>query len=266
RVIGPAIAALLMSRGMTTSQMLLINAVTFLFVIVALLRVHFPRQRRLTDARGLRNVLAGVQIARHRTIVGRCLLAMAAFSFVCIPWIGLFPSVVRLNFDIDPRGSTYKWLYAVWGVGALSGALLVGTLLSQVSKTRLVRPAFLLFACALAVFATLRNVAVAFPVVFVVGMAYFALATSLLTVIQQNLAGNERARVMSLWFMAFGGTASVSNLVFAPVVDSLGARPVLALSSIGAVALAIWANPRAPGLITLADQNQPAVAVEDPQA
>ena len=251
RVIGPSIAALLMSRGMTTSQMLVINAVTFLFVIVALLRVHIPRQQRLTDARGLRNVLAGVQIARRRTIVGRCLVAMCAFSFICLPWVGLFPSIARLNLGINPRTSTYKWLYAAWGVGALTGALLVGTALAHVSKTRLIRPALLLFAAAMSVFAALHSQSIAFPVVFVIGVAYFALATSLLTVIQQNLAGHERARVMSLWFMAFGGTASVSNLVFAPVVDGIGARPVLVIATVGAIGLAWWVDPRSPSLVTL---------------
>lgn len=254
RVIGPVIAAILMSRGMTTSQILLLNAVTFLFVIGAMYLVKFPVQKRATDARGLGNVLAGLAIARRRSIIGRLLLGMAVFSFICLPWIGLFPSIARLNFGIDPRSATYKWLYAVWGIGALSGALLVGTVLAQTAKERLIRPAFLFYAVAVGAFGLIHSPALAFPIAFLVGVAYFAQATSMLTVIQQNLLGHERARVMSLWFMAFGGTISISNLVFAPMVDHLGARPVMLIAAVGAALLAWWCDPLAPGVVNLADE------------
>ena len=254
RVIGPVIAAILMSRGMSTAQILVLNAVTFVFVIAALYLVRFPSQQRATAARGIRNVLAGMAIARRRSLIGRLLLGMAGFSFVCLPWIGLFPSIARLNFGIDPRTATYKWLYAVWGIGALTGALLVGTALAQVAKERLIRPSFIGFALAVAAFGLVRSPALAFPIAFLVGVAYFAQATSLLTVIQQNLLGRERARVMSLWFMAFGGTVSISNLVFAPVVDRFGARPVMLIAAAGALFLAWWCDPFRAGAVTLADE------------
>ena len=52
-------------------------------------------------------------------------------------------------------------------------------------------------------------------------------ATAHSTIFQQNLADTERAAVMSLWFMAFGGTVPIGNLVFGPVIDAIGARSVL---------------------------------------
>jgi len=46
RVLGPALAALLLSWGVTTSQIFLVNAATYLFVIYALARISLPPHHR----------------------------------------------------------------------------------------------------------------------------------------------------------------------------------------------------------------------------
>ena len=66
---------------------------------------------------------------------------------------------------------------------------------------------------------------------FVLGFAYFLTATSLITIFQENLADTERAIVMPLWFMAFGGSIPIGNLLFGPVIDAIGARWVLGLGA-----------------------------------
>ena len=40
---------------------------------------------------------------------------MTLFSMVSLPFIGLFPSVARLYYGLEPTGSTYKWLYVIVG-------------------------------------------------------------------------------------------------------------------------------------------------------
>jgi MFS family permease len=64
----------------------------------------------------------------------------------------------------------------------------------------------------------------------------------MLTVVQQNLRSTERARVMSLWFMAFGGTVPLGNMLFGPVVDQYGARWLLLFGAAWALFLAWWCN------------------------
>ena len=66
---------------------------------------------------------------------------------------------------------------------------------------------------------------------FVLGFAYFLTATSLITIFQENMADTERASVMPLWFMAFGGSVPIGNLLFGPVIDAIGARWVLGLGA-----------------------------------
>ena len=64
------------------------------------------------------------------------------------------------------------------------------------------------------------------------GFAYFLTATALITIFQENLADTERATVMPLWFMAFGGTIPIGNLIFGPVIDAIGARWVLGFGAV----------------------------------
>jgi MFS family permease len=244
RVLGPALAAVLATIGFSTSQLFLVNAATYLFLIGALLVVVIPDVRGVHPEKGWRRLLTGVNIAKGRRVLSRTLLAMFLFSLFSLVYIGLFPSVARLNLDVDVKGTTYKLLYSTWGLGATLGALAVGTFLSQVDRRQLIVRGFLGFALSLGVFALLPVPGPAFPVVFVLGFCYFLTATALVTTFQVNMRDTERAAVMPLWFMAFGGTVPLGNLLFGPVIDAIGARWVLLFGAAFAVFLAWWADLR----------------------
>ncbi len=235
RVLGPSLAALLAMFGVTTSQVFLINAGTYLFLIAALMAVTIPDVRGQHTEQGWRRLLTGINIARHRRVLSRSLATMCVFSLFSLVYIGLFPSVARLNFGINATGSAYKWLYTIWGLGACLGALSVATFLHTFDKRRLVVIGLVGFAASLTTFALLRAVGPAIPVSFILGFFYFMLCTALITIVQENMHDYERASVMPLWFMAFGGTVPIGNLLFGPLIDAIGARPVL----IGGAAVAL---------------------------
>ena len=60
RVVGPIIVAVLRSSGVSISQIFLINAVTYLFVVGALLRTRVPAPVKVVHAPGWRQLTAGV--------------------------------------------------------------------------------------------------------------------------------------------------------------------------------------------------------------
>ena len=242
RVIGPIIVAVLAPLGVTTSQFFLFNAATYLFVVLALLRLHLQRPPAVAHEKGWRQFTAGVRLARANPVASRLLLALTTFSFLSLPYVGLFAAVAELNFGIEGRTSTYKWLYATWGLGACLGALAIGTVFVGWDKRRLIRLGFAAFAVCLAAFAIAREPIGAFVSGFFLGVAYFGTTTSMMTVLQSRLADHERGRVMSLWFMAFGGTVPLGNLVFGPVIDAIGARWVLLAGAVWALWLASWCD------------------------
>lgn len=242
RVVGPAIAALLAIWGISTSQIFVINAATYLFLIVSLFMVQIPDIRSAPTETGWRRALSGVNIANSRRVLSRLLISMTAFSLFCLIYVGLFSSVARLNFGISAVGSTYRWLYAVWGLGALVGALATGTFLSHIHRPTIIRWGFVGFAIALAIFASISSVTWAFPVGFVLGLFYFMTANAMVTVFQQNLRDNERVTVMPLWFMSFGGTVTIGGLMAGPIIDAIGARWVLFFGALFALFLAWWCD------------------------
>lgn len=241
RVIGPLIVGLLTLLHVTVSQMLLMNGVTFIFVVIAISLIEIPVVRHEMD-QGWRQLTQGFRIARSRPVLWRLLVSMTLFSLLALPFVGLFPTVAALAFDMKPRSAAYSWLYAVFGFGALLGGLSVGSVFARIDKRRIIPPAFVGFAVCLFVFGQLRVPAAAYPVGFVLGIFYFMLATAMNTEFQQHMENSERVLVMALWFMAFGGMVPVGNIIFGPVIDSIGPRWVLGLGAIAALALSRWCN------------------------
>ncbi|MEM9516872.1 MAG: MFS transporter [Actinomycetota bacterium] len=244
RVMGPVLAAILAAAGLSIAQLLLVNAATYLFFVAALLYVKMPEVRGVQTAKGWRVLLTGIGIARERAVLARLLLGMFLFSLFSLVYIGLFPSVARLNLDIDPTSNTYRWLYAVWGAGAFFGAIAVGTWFSKIDRKALIVRGFLGFAVLLAIFSQLRGPELAFPVGFMLGFCYFMTATAITTTLQLNLKNTERAQVMPLWFMVFGGTVPIGNLIFGVVIEWVGPRVVLGFGAAFAVFLAWWVDLR----------------------
>lgn len=243
RIAGPALAALLAAVGFSLSQLFIVNAATYLCLIVPLaFMVRLPMPTGALPDRGWRKLGSGLRVVRSRGVLLRTLTTMFLFSLLCLPYVGLFPSVARINFGLDPEGGEYKLLYIVWGLGAFLGALAVGTWLARRDTRRLIPLGLLLFAGAIGTFALLDNWVLALPVAGALGFVYFMTATALASVMQRNLADTERGATMPLWFMAFGGTVPVGNLAFGPLMDAIGARWVLGIGAVSALALAWWGD------------------------
>ena len=166
RVVGPLLAAVLALVGVSTAQLFLVNAATYLFLIAAIAAVQIPDVRGTHPEQGWRRLLTGINIVRRRPVLARSLATMCVFSVFCLVYVGLFPSVVRRNVGIDVDSTGYRLLYTTWGVGACLGALAVGTVLAHADRRRLVVDGLLLFAVSLGAFALVRSLTPAFPVAF----------------------------------------------------------------------------------------------------
>ena len=241
RVVGPIIVAVLSQSNVTTAQFFTINAATYLFVIFALISVRIPDIARDTTA-GWRRFTFAFKVARERIVVSRLVLTLASFSLLSLPYVGLFPAVAKLNFGIESQSSTYNWLYATWGFGACLGGLSVSTIFGEIDYRKLIRIGFAGFSVSMMAFALAPSVDLAFVSVFFLGAAYFFTTTSMQTVLASGLSPEIRARVMALWFMAFGGTVPIGNLIFGPLIDRYGSQWLLIMGSLWAAVLWWWCD------------------------
>jgi predicted MFS family arabinose efflux permease len=150
------------------------------------------------------------------------------------------PAIAAEDFGIRPRSVEYGILYALFGLGAASGAISVGTVFAHRSKARLVRPALLAFAGLLAAFALVRSAAPAFVLAAVLGYAYFVVITSLSTVLQEHVDDAVRGRIVALWMMGFGGVVPLGVLVGGFVANATSLTLVLLGGAVVAVLLAVY--------------------------
>jgi predicted MFS family arabinose efflux permease len=265
RVIGPVIGALL-DAALGASAVFAVNGLSYLFVIASLLTVRLPPPIPSPgDDRGLRRLGAGFLVARRNVVVRQCLVTVFTFSLVSLTFVGQFPVVAERNLGIDERSTAYGVLYACFGIGAMIGALSIGTVFAHRSKVRIVRASLVAYGASLTVFALLRAPEPAYAVVVIVGLTYFAFITSLSTVLQEQLADHERGRVMALWIMGFGGTVPIGNLLAGPLIDRTSITLVLLVGAAVAFGLAAYARLRPAGTGS-AEQVQQALEAGDSAA
>ena len=257
RVIGPIIGGFLFA-AVGPAWVFVGNAATYLFVIAALMVVRLPALATApVHSSTWRQLTAGIAVARRDRAVGRSLVTVFLFSLFSLAFIGLMPVVAAHNLGINFKHSNaYGILYACFGLGALAGAVSVGTVFAGVSKPRLVRVCLVAYAVSLASFALLRSPSPAYVMVAITGAFYFAFLTALNTSMQSRLDESVRGRVMALWMMGFAGTVGIGNLIYGPIVSLIGITPVLLIGASVALLLAWYARVAAP-------PNQPLVRAAD---
>jgi MFS family permease len=237
RVVGPAIGSLIFANS-GASTVFVINAVSYAAVIYALTRVPLPDPPS-TGTQGLHRLLEGIRYARGHREVGQSILVIFIFSLLSLPFITQMPTLADVNLGLEAKSEAYGLLYAAFGLGAVSGALSVGTLFAGRDKARLTRLGLVVFAALLAGFSLLRVAWPAYPAIFAVGAAYFVVITSLSTVLQEHLDDSVRGKVMALWIMGFGGTVPFGGLAGGWIAERTSITTMVLVGAAVAVALAV---------------------------
>ena len=252
RVIGPIIGASIYAH-VGASWVFVLNAASFGFVIVALLGVTLPAPVS-SGGQGFHRVVEGFAVAGRDRVVRQCLIVIFTFSFFCLPFISLLPKIADVNLGIASKSSAYGLLYACFGIGAVTGALSIGTVFARSSKPLLTRVGLLGFSVMLLGFGLLHQRTPAYLAIMVLGGVYFAVITSLSTVLQEQLDDAVRGKVMALWIMGFGGTVPFGGMFGGLVSDLVGIGPMIVMGCVVAVVLAWLADledARPPGVLGL---------------
>ena len=241
RIVGPLIVAVAAPLGPEAWHFFLGNAVTYCFVIWAVLVVKLP-VNPVSIARPWLNFVSAVTIIRSRRPIARLFQTIVLFSAICLTYIGLLPAVTSRIFGIEGATAMYKWLYAVWATGAGLGGLAIGTFLGKSDMRRALQIGLGVTAIGLSILGFGSGVPVAFGGFFVVGFGYFLATTAMTAVLQTYLEVEQRGRVLAIWFMSFGGVVPIGTLIFAPLVDAYGARWLMVLGACVAVFLTFWCD------------------------
>jgi predicted MFS family arabinose efflux permease len=239
RLVGPAIAGVLISLS-GEGMVFLINAVSYVPVLAALLAIDAARDAARTGP--VKSMLAsmgeGFSYALGFVPVRQILLMLALISLVGIPYSVLLPVIARDVLGGDAR--TLGALTSATGFGALLGTIFLASRESVRGLGRVIVAATLLMGLGLAALSFSRQVILASALMPLVGAGVVIAIASINTVLQTIVDDDMRGRVMSLYTMAFVGTAPIGSLLAGAMAHSVGAPATLAVMGGSCVVLAVW--------------------------
>lgn len=227
RIAGPGLAGLVIAK-LGEGACFLINALSYLAVILALLGMNSLKERSLpakqfsfTDsmAEGFRYTLATAPIRD-------LLLLLGVIGVMGMPYITLMPVFAS---DIHKGGAdALGMMMGAIGSGALIGALSLARRKSIIGLGRVIAIATLGFGVALVAFTVSERLWLSLLLLAVVGMTWMILIAASNTVLQTLADDAMRGRVMSLFTMMLVGMAPFGSLLAGWLADRVGAPAVVA--------------------------------------
>jgi len=241
RVVFPALGGLLMST-LGTAGAYYVVVVCYMVAVALLLRVPAVGGGAVEASASMGFHLAeGLNyIRRSPVLVALLLMAVVPIMFG-MPYQMLMPVFAEDVLDVGARGLGF--LMAAVGLGALAGSLVVASLGDFRHKGLLLLGSALLFGVTLILFTQSANFYLSLLILLCVGVVNTAYLSVNNTLLQTNVEGQVRGRVMSIYVMTFGlngvGVLLVGEL--AEHLDvSLGVTIGGGLVFLFTLAMALW--------------------------
>lgn len=225
RLVGPAVAgAVIAAAG--EAWCFVIDAVSYLAVVAALLAMRLPRKERAHTAASIgRHMVEGVRYAFGFAPIRALLLLLALVSFAAMPYSVLLPVFAADVLGGGPH--TLGLLSAASGVGALAGALYLASRASVLGLGRVIIVATLTLGAALVGFSHSGEVWLSAGLLVLAGAGMMVQMAAANTLIQTMVDEDKRGRVMSFFGMAFQGAAPFGSLLAGALAGPVGVRAVV---------------------------------------
>ena len=223
RFIGPALAGFIIALA-GEAVCFLLNAVSYLAVLVALLALH-ARPDGDSSKPALHALRDGLRYTFGHPDIRRFLLLVACVGFLVAPYVVLMPVFARTEYGGDAR--TLGLLVSSAGAGSLLASVFLATRANIDGLQRRVPLAAMSAGVALALFTVNTSHALAYPILMVLGFSVVLVAAGSNTLLQTWVRDDMRGRVMATFSMAFLGMAPLGSLAVGSLAHGIGIRPAL---------------------------------------
>ncbi len=229
RIIGPAIAGLLMAK-VGIALCFFIDGVSFLAVLGGLLMMRLPAHRGHSAAGGaLAQSLEGFRYVWNHTRVRTIFILFAIVGIFGWSYSVLMPAFARDVLHLDEQG--YGFLLGASGLGALLGAFTTATFGAGVSARKLAFGGVWLFSAMLLLFSFNRNLIVAMLCLAGSGFGMMLFFSTSNTTVQTIVPDEMRGRVMGIWALIFGGMIPFGSLEAGALAHYIGTSATLGIGA-----------------------------------
>jgi MFS family permease len=247
RAIGPAIAGVILATAASgTGACFFVNALSFLAVIFALVRIDLPPVASATHESLSASLKAGLRHVVSSPTLSTLTLLGAVGSFLAFPLITYLPVVAGDVLHAGARG--YSLLLSSLGVGAILGALTTAHRGHVPGRGRLLLLAFVGYGTGALCAVLSPWLAVSMLFLFLAGFALTTAFSTVNSLVQEHAPNEMRGRVISIFGLAFRGGNPLGSLVAGVLVKELGAPAVMGAFAVTLALFAVAMRMRHAGL------------------
>jgi len=225
RIVGPTLAGLLIAL-FGEGFCFLLNGISYLAVLTALLRMKIPPAVRMVPKQKLlKGLKEGFFYSFGFAPIKAVLFLLMAVSIMGMPYMVLMPVFAK---DILHGGShTLGFLMGAAGGGALCGAVYLAQRKTVAGLEGVIPLMTGLFSLGLIGFALSRHQWLSLLLLFIAGFGLMVQMASCNTILQTIVDDDKRGRVMSLYVMCVMGTTPIGSLLAGAAASRLGAPETL---------------------------------------
>jgi DHA3 family macrolide efflux protein-like MFS transporter len=235
-ILGPAIGGLIIAR-LGLSAAFFLDALSFFMSGITIWAIKVPRVQRheQTRARFRRDWLDGFVFMRQHPTT----LLLMLINSLPMASIGIHGSLLvvfaRESLHVGSEG--YGYLTGAIGIGTLAGSLGLGAYGSGKQRSRLVQIGLALCGVWLILFGLTTTLWLAVVIRFAYGLGNTLYRTSANTMLQEEVPGQLRGRILSIGTTSRYGALLLSSALAGFLADSLGANRIF--MGVGVLLLAI---------------------------
>ncbi len=218
--------------------MFALNVLSFSMFLIILFRLRLTvKAKSRRERKGFwTDLQEGVTYAVHSPRIAVQLLLLMAIGLGARPLVELLPGLAAAVFAGGPE--TLALLTSTFGAGAICGGLWLAGRNQEADLSRIVIGAAFVISGALVVFVATTSLWVALPATAVLGLALVISGAGIQTLLQLDVDGDMRGRVLSIYGLIIRGGPAIGALTMGWVAEHFGLRWPLAG---GAVLVALTA-------------------------
>lgn len=237
-IIGPTVGSLIYA-AFGPAWCFVINGLSFIAVIIALLKMNLPSQEKrdgTVRTSALREISEGLRYVAADSTIRTLILLVSAFSLFGFSYMVVLPawSVEILGGDVTTNGL----LQSARGVGALIGALTIASLGRFNYRGKLLTGGIFMFPILMMVFSLIRELWAALIALAGVGAALVMVMNIANSLVQTSSTDSLRGRVNGIYSLTFFGFIPIGSFLMGLTAEQIGETRAL---QVGAVALLLTA-------------------------
>ena len=239
RLIGPAVGGVLIA-AVGEGWCFFVDGVSYLAVIGALLAMVIPVKKPVKHnaASAVSQLKEGLKYSLKSKPIRSLLVLLAWVNFMGVSYMVLMPVFAGAVLKGGPY--TLGFLMAASGGGALIGALWLASRKTVLGLGRAIVFATVAFGVGIIAFSFARTLVPALVFLVISGWGFMVQTASTNTILQTIVEDDKRGRVMSLFIMAFMGTAPFGSLLAGSLSHQIGVPHMLLISGLCCLGGAFW--------------------------